>query len=437
VSHLEIEKRYLVRSGNIVKILENDFVDYTTLDIEQFYLLATMDKTLRYRKEGERYIRNSKKGAGLVREEREEEVTEKEYKEAKSKNSGAIIKKVRYKFEINGYCFELDVFKGALKALRILEIEFPDIETAKRFKMPEILNPLIIREITNEAIYSNGALSRSNKIPLREDSKLSFNEIVTSNAIEKPKFNIYISEYENASLALENTLQRLFLTFKLQIGLFLERANLYHVKVAHKALYRYRSLLKGFKKYIDSKSYDEKLFALDSLILIFDKSFNIAKSFKELLACKREFSKEVQNEVLKTLIDLARLKREEKERLLNLNLSVRVDNFDRIPLKYKKSFKKPFEYIAFKVKEKNLSILKKSIKKDDNLTLFFKLKRYKHLMEFFKEEFSRKGYKKLKKALIIEHSKKFIANENSKVAEKFYKLCAPKEKTKRIRKKLF
>lgn len=436
MSHLEIEKRYLVRSGNIVKILENDFVDYTTLDIEQFYLLATKDKTLRYRKEGERYIKNSKKGSGLVREEREEEVSKKEYKEAKSKNSGAIIKKVRYRFEINGYCFELDIFKCALKGLKILEIEFPDIETAKRFKIPEILEPLIIREITNEAIYSNGALSRSNKIPLREDSKLSLNEIVTSNELKKPKFNIYISEYENTALALENMLQRVLITFKLQVGLFLESANLYHVKVAHKALYRYRSLLKGFKKYIDSKSYDEKLFALDSLILLFDKSLNIDKSFKELLACKREFSKDMQNEVLKTLIDLARLKRKEKERLLKLNLTARVDTFERIPLKYKKSLEKPFEYIAFKVKDKNLSILKKSIKKEDNLTLFFKLKRYKHLMELFKEEFSSKGYNKLKKALILERCKKFIAKENSEVAEKFYKLCSRKEKIKRIRKKL-
>ncbi len=424
VSHLEIEKRYLVKSDNIEKILENDFIEYSVEKIEQFYLVATIDKTLRYRKVDNRYIKNSKQGSGLVRQEQESDVSKEEYYSAKAQNSGAIIKKLRYKFIIDGYKFELDIFKGALKGLRILEIEFANIEEATNFTMPQILKPLIIKEITNEAIYSNGALSKSNKIPLRADSHHSLEQILQeAKKQKKAKFDVYISEYENAKYALDNTFYRISSSLKLQIELFLQTQDFSYIKGAQKSLLRYRSLLKAFKRYIVSESFEEKLLYIDTLLLLLEPSITLEKSFTQLLECKANFAKSEQNKVLKTLIVLAQKRKVAKDKLLNADLLNKVSHFEKLPLKYKKSIEKPFEYISFKVKEQTLKKIKKAKKQKNRTKLFFLLKRYKHIMQLRSEKFRSKKYKKYKKTLQNEKITNTINRVDAKIAKLFTEIC--------------
>ena len=431
---LEIEKRYLLTSDNIEKILRNDFIEFIKEELEQFYLIATIEKTLRYRKEGELYIKNSKKGSGLVREEREEEVTKAEYKEAKNRRSGGIVKKSRYSFRINHNHFELDIFKGKLKGLRILEVEFNDIEEANSFKMPEILQPLIIKEITNESIYSNGALSKSMQIPLRADAKISYKQVINSKSKKLPLFDIYISKYENCKYALQYTLKRLLLSLEQQIIDFLESESITHLLLAYKALERYHTLLKAYKKYIKEQCYLEQLYSVDSLLLSLEKTVEIEKSFLKLLKCKKRYPLKEQSEILKTLIELAQLRKEGKEKLLKSDLLQRVKNLQKIKLKTKKRVEKPFEYIAYKVKKRQKRAIKRAIRKrEDTQLLYSKLKEYKLLLQFTSNELMQNiGYKRLKKIALNKKYKKRVEKINKSIAKEFLFYCAPKMRIKKI-----
>ena len=51
---------------------------------------------------------------------------------------------------------ELDVFHGALSGLWLVEVEFPDEESAARFLPPVWFGP----EVTQDARYQNSSLSR-------------------------------------------------------------------------------------------------------------------------------------------------------------------------------------------------------------------------------------------------------------------------------------
>ena len=434
VPQLEIEKRYLLTSDNIEKILRNDFIEFTKEKLEQFYLVATIEKTLRYRKEGDLYIKNNKKGSGLVREEREEEVSKVEYKKAKSKRNGGIIKKIRYSFSINYNHFELDIFKGKLKGLRILEVEFNDVEEANNFQMPEILKPLVIKEITNESIYSNGALSRSMQIPLRADAKLSYKQVINSESKRLPQFDIYISKYENARYALQYTLKRLLLSLEYQIINFLERESITPLLMAYKALERYRMLIIAFQKYIKEKCYLEQLYSVDSLLLSLEKTVEIEKSFQKLLKCKKRYPLKEQNEILKTVIVLAQIRKEGKEKLLGFDLLQSVKNLQKMKLKTKKRLEKPFEYIVYKITNSQKRELKRAIhRRVDTQLLYSQLKAYKLFLQFSsKKKMQKIGYKRLKKTALNKKYKKIVEKINKRIAKEFLFYCAPKIGTKEI-----
>jgi len=83
VSHLEIEKRYLCNAKDLIQYLQKNEISYIIQKLEQFYLIAKPGETLRYRKEDNRYLKNQKLGGGLVREEKEKEISKKAYLKAK------------------------------------------------------------------------------------------------------------------------------------------------------------------------------------------------------------------------------------------------------------------------------------------------------------------------------------------------------------------
>lgn len=399
--NLEIERRYLFNSCNIKKLLKEKGISYIIVEMEQFYLKATSEETLRFRKEDSHYIKNIKKGNGLVREEMENKISKEEYKEAKALNLGGVIKKERLKFRIDDNRFELDIFKGKLKGLSILEIEFKSLKDAQNFKMSNILSPFVIKEITNEAIYTNGAISKSMQIPLRDDSYISLKEVLETDKAREPEFDLYVSLYEDTSYAFYNYIQRFFKSFELNYSSFLEGLEIDDLKRAIKSLEYIKSLVIGFKGYIDKDSYIDILFNINNFLLASEKIINLDTSFRELLKIKETFSKEKQIGILKTLINLAQDLKIEKEYLTNSYSSKSILKLESglANLKLKKSIKKPFVYTKQVILEEKLKDLKKLSKKAKDIQeVYSTFKTIKHLAKFFNVKIKHSNYKSIKKA---------------------------------------
>lgn len=93
----------------------------------------------------------------LSREEFETELNEKSYRKLLEKHEGTIIRKTRYcRRRPDGLSEEIDIFKGALKGLAYLEIEFETEAEALAFPSPVWVK----KEVTFEKGYTNGALAR-------------------------------------------------------------------------------------------------------------------------------------------------------------------------------------------------------------------------------------------------------------------------------------
>jgi len=335
LSKLEIERRYLFNSCNIDKLFKKEGISYIISNMEQFYLKATSEETLRFRKEDDKYIKNIKRGSGLVREEIEEEIPKSSFLEAKSLNLGAVIKKDRFKFIIEGNRFELDIFKDNFKGLAILEIEFKNLKEAQNFKMPTILKSRIVKEITNESIYSNGALSRSNKIPLRSDSYISLKENLQNlDIVKKAKFNLYISEYEDTSMAFKNYIEYFLNSFVANYTAYLKDKDLDSLLLAIKTAKRVKSLLSGFRRYIAGKHYINIFFNINNFLLTAQEVYDLNVSFKKLLKDKSKLDINSQTDTLKLLIKIAQ------------ELKIKKDNFENcFSLKDLEKLKNMFIYL--------------------------------------------------------------------------------------------
>ena len=93
-----------------------------------------------------------------TRRELEKEISKKEYeKQLKESDPDRYeVSKIRFVFDYSDQCFELDIFRGHLKGLAILEIELD--HKNDKVELPPYLN--IIREVTDEKGFSNFSLSR-------------------------------------------------------------------------------------------------------------------------------------------------------------------------------------------------------------------------------------------------------------------------------------
>jgi CHAD domain-containing protein/CYTH domain-containing protein len=140
-------------------------IPYKKLRLEQYYVSTPASPYTRYRKKGDTYYQTIKSGEGMVREEKEFEVSGEEYEAHKREALGRIITKDRYTFEYQGNTYEMDSFKGTLKGLCYLEIEFSDEESAETYKVPDIFEELLVTEVTDDNTFNNAALSSSNIFP--------------------------------------------------------------------------------------------------------------------------------------------------------------------------------------------------------------------------------------------------------------------------------
>jgi len=165
MAELEIERKFLLLPCRAKKFLDLYTIAYQKVRLEQYYVSTPLSPYTRYRKKGDTYYQTIKSGEGMVRKEKEVEVSKEEYEAYKTKAIGRIITKDRYSFEYQENTYELDSFKGTLQGLCYLEIEFVDEKRAHAYKMPDIFKELLVAEVTYDHAFNNAALSRSTLFP--------------------------------------------------------------------------------------------------------------------------------------------------------------------------------------------------------------------------------------------------------------------------------
>ena len=101
-----------------------------------------------------------KRGAGLVREEWETEVSRQEFASLSERlcPGTCMIEKRRYKIPLaDGLVAELHVHAGHLTGFNYVEVEFSDVEGAKKFVPPTWFG----REVTDDVRFSYGTLAQA------------------------------------------------------------------------------------------------------------------------------------------------------------------------------------------------------------------------------------------------------------------------------------
>jgi CYTH domain-containing protein len=165
---LEIERKFLVKfptSWSDLAEIFDDLVDVKR--ISQTYLKPDgKEPSARVRKTVEGltgdtetvYHYNQKKFVQEgVHEEEEYEISRKQYEKflEQAHPTKVAVEKTRFVFSYNDQTFELDVFKGHLKGLAILEIELEDKD--ETVELPPFLK--IVKEVTDDKRYNNFSLA--------------------------------------------------------------------------------------------------------------------------------------------------------------------------------------------------------------------------------------------------------------------------------------
>jgi CHAD domain-containing protein/CYTH domain-containing protein len=152
----EIERKYLLKP-DILKFLAS--YPHNCKKIVQFYTKVTPDVSVRFRKIGKHYYKTVKKGKGGIRDEYEKEVSKKSYVKNFSKRIGYVIRKKRCFFEMDQMIYSVDIYKKPFKGLLILEVEFNDKDTFKKFVLPKSIIPYVDKEVTEDEAYKNKNLA--------------------------------------------------------------------------------------------------------------------------------------------------------------------------------------------------------------------------------------------------------------------------------------
>jgi CYTH domain-containing protein len=146
----EIERRFLL--GEAPEVCDG----LQGVAIRQGYVAAKGEVEVRLRSKGDKYFLTIKRGAGLVREEREIELSALQFEELWPSTEGWRLEKTRFEAPLEGRTLEVDVYAGPLAGLVVGELEFPTIGDAAAFSPPAWLGV----EITDDRRYSNRNLAR-------------------------------------------------------------------------------------------------------------------------------------------------------------------------------------------------------------------------------------------------------------------------------------
>lgn len=169
---LEIERKYLLKSSRLIELLVEDGLSLDEQKVVQFYTKITNTKETRVRKIGSKYTKTTKEGSGLVRKENEKEVSPQLFKQEQKSKIGTLIDKKRYSFKLHNLPCCIDVYKGDLKGLYVMEIEFLDKEMATCFKLPSFIAQEVREEVTENSSFKNKNLALFGMPIFQEQQKL-------------------------------------------------------------------------------------------------------------------------------------------------------------------------------------------------------------------------------------------------------------------------
>lgn len=164
---MEIEKKFLIQR------MPSNLSLYKKHSIEQAYL--STEPVLRIRKKNENYILTYKGPGMMTREEHEFPLTETAYRHLLQKADGNVITKTRYLIpDDSGLTIELDVFSGCFSGLVMAEVEFPDLDTANAYQMPD----WFLKEVTTDPRFHNSAMSE-----MPEEARTAFLRSLTNQSV--------------------------------------------------------------------------------------------------------------------------------------------------------------------------------------------------------------------------------------------------------------
>jgi len=124
--------------------------------IAQGYLAAEPGgRHVRLRKKGKTTSLTFKVGRGSAREEREIELSPKQFASLWPATAGRRLRKLRHEIPWKDLLIEVDTYRGRHSGLVVAEVEFPDRATCRKFKPPSWFG----REVTGEKRYSNVRLA--------------------------------------------------------------------------------------------------------------------------------------------------------------------------------------------------------------------------------------------------------------------------------------
>jgi CYTH domain-containing protein len=169
VTQLEKERKFLVKLPKSWADLGSLFEDLVDVKrITQTYLKPEPgEQAARVRKTVEgldghtktvfHYNQKEPTGETGVHKETERQISEKEYeKYLKKANSDKVaVEKTRFVINYQDQTFELDLFKGPLKGLAIMEIELKEMD--ETVELPPFLR--VIKEVTKDKRFTNFALA--------------------------------------------------------------------------------------------------------------------------------------------------------------------------------------------------------------------------------------------------------------------------------------
>ncbi len=282
----EIERKYLL-NRSILKLLKQALT--THKKITQFYIKTTSRKSVRFRKYGSQYYKCIKHGTGGVREEIEEEISQKVYKRNLKKCIGRSIKKIRYLFKFKRYEYSVDVYKKPFADLFVMEVEFESIEAYENFVLPPILKRYVEKEVTEDEAYKNKNLALF-ALPLEENE---VKELGCVNALMKVFERLLDSIYHYRQKLLsggdDEDLHQLRIACRRSVVLMGEFRLLYE----EERLLEYRAALKNL---INISSTKRDMDVLMSEFNRIEEEMNVSQYQKEIDISKEHVEKILQKE---------------------------------------------------------------------------------------------------------------------------------------------
>lgn len=406
MKNVEIEKKYLLSHNEAVAFLKT-LKKYDAHKITQIYIKIYKGNVRRIRKIDNKYIQTIKKGNGKVRKEFEKNISKKKFTKLSHKKIGKKIKKTRYVFSLNGYDFahkfELDMFRGRLKGLSYLEIEFNNEQDMQKFVLPPQLKNLVTKDVSSDINYTNSSLVLQRK--KFKNLRKIFKQIEQLGINDS--FDIKIDKKDCIYDSLRVYLFYYLHLVKIYLPLIFDKNNDEYLHQFRVNLRRIKSIMSIFKELFDPDIYQKLNSGLKEAITATNRKRDLdvflagLDNFEEkddLTEFAQVLTKEQKIEGQKFKDFIKEKKVEDMifdlEAMLNENSNFFVSRLASLPAK--EYLKNTMKYL-YKKTMKAIKKLDKQTKLEEFHKTRIKIKKIRYLSDTFKNFSSKKQKKSLKK----------------------------------------